>query len=141
MLVSPVSAEEVTVTEGKTAEFSFTASYNAPQGRTSYGPAKLRLSYKTVNGTATAGKDFDQAIWWSDHVTGMSNGPLKIGVETFEDDVQEDDETFSIKIVRLQVWIASDFWTAGGQWQQVPFPGGNWSLAGATKAVIKDATE
>ena len=141
MLVSPVSAEEVTVTEGKTAEFSFTASYNAPQGRTSYGPARLRLSYKTLDGTATAGQDYDQASWWNDHVIGMSNSALKIEVETFGDDVQEDDETFSIEIVRLQVWIASDFWSAGGQWQQVPFPDGNWSLEGATKAVIQDATE
>ena len=57
MIVSPVSAEEVTVREGKTAQFFFTASYNAPQGRVSYGPAKLRLSYKTLDGTATAGQD------------------------------------------------------------------------------------
>ena len=71
----------------------------------------------------------------------MSNSALKIEVETFEDDVQEDDETFSIQIVRMQIWIASDFWSAGGQWQQVPFPDGNWSLEGATKAVIQDATE
>ena len=140
MIVSPVSAEEVMVREGKTAQFSFTASYNAPQGRASYGPSKLRLSYKTLDGTATAGQDYDQANWWSDHVIGLSNSALTIEVETFEDDVQEDDETFSIQIVKMEVWIASDFWSAGGQWQQVPLPG-NWTLEGATKAVIQDAIE
>ncbi len=140
-IVSPVSAEEVKVREGKTAQFSFTASYNAPQGRVSYGPGKLRLYYKTLDGTATAGQDYKQAVPWSANVVGMSNSTLTIKVETFGDDVQEDDETFSIQITKMQVWIPSDFWSAGGQWQQVPFPGGNWSLEGATKAVIQDATE
>ena len=130
MLVSPVSAEEVTVTEGKTAEFSFTASYNAPQGRRSSGPSRLRLSYKTVNGTATAGEDFDRAIWWSDHVTGLSSGAFEIGVETFEDDVREDDETFSIQIVRLQVWIASDFRSAGGAVAASALPRGELESGG-----------
>ncbi len=103
MLVSPVSAEEVTVTEGETARFSITASYGGYQGRGSSGPSRIRLSYKTLNGTATAGQDYEQANSWSDKVIGPPGSTLKIEVETFEDDVQEDDETFSIQIVKLEI--------------------------------------
>ena len=141
LLVSPVSAEEATVTEGETAQFFITASYDASsQSRRSSGPSRIRLSYKTLNGTAIAGQDYDGANWWNSYVYGAPNSALKIEVKTFEDDVEEGDETFSIQIVSLAVWNASNFWSAGGQWQRVSLPG-SWSLEGARKAVIRDGTK
>ena len=132
-------AENLTVQEGDTVDFSIVVTH--PQYVEGVSAKKIRLWYDTDGGTATEGEDYETAHSWRDHVTGEIGAPLTISVETFSDDDEEGDETFSIRMRKLEQWVvcapgASRHCTDG--WRGVPI--GTWVFTGEKTAVIEDAT-
>ncbi len=135
LLAVPATAADVTVTEGETARFAITVQPTAPSpgdGRA----LPIRLWYDTDGGTAIEGEDYATAHSWSHHVRGTAGQPLAITVETFTDEAVEGDETFTIRLRKLQVQIASRWGQVG--WRTVP--ASRWTFAGPTTATITDAT-
>ena len=139
LVAGTAHAENLTVQEGDTVDFSIVVTH--PQYVEGVSAKKIRLWYDTDGGTATEGEDYETAHSWRDHVTGEIGDPLTISVETFSDDVEEEDETFSIRMRKLEQWVlcaagASRHCTDG--WKGVSMT--NWIFTGEKTAVIKDDT-
>ncbi|MDE0153450.1 MAG: hypothetical protein OXN23_06275 [Gammaproteobacteria bacterium] len=139
LVAGTAHAESLTVQEGDTVDFSIVVTH--PQYVEGVSAKKIRLWYDTDGGTATEGEDYETAHSWRDHVTGEINSSLTISVETFSDDVVEGDETFSIRMRKLEQWVvcaplASRHCTDG--WREVPMR--TWVFTGAKTAVIEDVT-
>ena len=132
MLAGPVHAGGVTVKEGETAKFQITAAHKYG----SHASATIRLWYDTDGGTAVEGKDYETAHSWQHNVQGVSGSPLTISVKTFEDDAEEGDETFNVRMRRLQVQGYG--WRGSKVWRDQPL--GDWNFEGEKTATIKDAT-
>ena len=136
MLLSvPASAGNVNVIEGDIAEFRVTVQPKSPDRGTGAGTS-IRVWYDTDGGTATEGADYATAHSWSHHVRGTVGEPLLIQVETFADNAVEGEETFTIRVRKLQV-LTQHRW---GQVNWRTVPNFNWTSQGATTATIKDAT-
>ncbi|MCY4310150.1 MAG: hypothetical protein OXC54_02370, partial [Rhodospirillaceae bacterium] len=61
---------------------------------------------------------------------------VTISVKTFEDDAVESDETFKIRMRKVEVWV-SQRWNAS-YWRTVP--NSKWKFKGVKTATIKDTT-
>lgn len=64
---------------------------------------KIRLWYKTEDGSTTGGKDYVKAE--SNWIAGQRSTAITIKVETFEDDMMEEDEAFSIRMKNRNLMI------------------------------------
>ena len=128
MLAVPAHA----VTEGETAQFQITASHKYG----SHASATIRLWYDTDGGTAVEGTDYETAHSWKHNVQGVSGSPVTISVKTFEDDAVEGDETFNIRIRKVQVQGYG--WRGSRVWRNQPL--GDWNFEGVKTATITDAT-
>jgi len=140
LVAGTAHAESLTVQEGGTVDFSIVVTH--PQYVEGVSAKNIRLWYDTDGGTATEGEDYETAHSWRDHVTGEIGAPLTISVETFSDQEEEGDETFSIRMRKLEQWVvcaplASRHCSDG--WKEVPTIG-TWVFTGAKTAVIQDAT-
>ena len=125
-------AADVTVTEGETARFQITATPKSGNGASS----RVRIWYDTDGGTAVEGTDYQTAHSWAHFVQAWSGSPVTISVPTFEDAAVEGDETFNIRIRKIEVWVPQR-WNAG-YWR--PTPNSKWKISGVTSATIIDAT-
>ncbi len=135
LLAGPAAADTVTVTEGATAQFTITVApkyHNQNDGRS----AHIRLWYDTDGGTAVEGEDYAIAHSWQHHVRGVVGQPLTIAVETFADDIVEGDETFNIRLRKLQVQVRGRW--GHSAWRTVPASA--WKYRGIKTATILDAT-
>ncbi len=135
LLAGSASAADVTVIEGETARFAITVQpkfHTRSDGRA----MPIRVWYDTDGGTAIEGTDYATAHSWSHHVRGTAGAPLTIAVKTFADDAVEGDETFNIRVRKLQV-LTRGRWGHTG-WRDVP--ASRWTVAGPTTATITDAT-
>ncbi len=140
LVAGTAHAESLTVLEGNKVDFSIVVTH--PQYVEGVSAKKIRLWYDTDGGTATEGEDYETAHSWRDHVTGEIGDPLTISVETFSDDVEEGDETFSIRMRKLEQWVLCPplaVRSCSSGWRQVPSIG-TWVFTGAKTAVIEDAT-
>ena len=139
LVAGTAHAGNLTVQEGDTVDFSIVVTH--PQYVEGVSAKKIRLWYDTDGGTATEGEDYETAHSWRDHVTGEIGDPLTISVETFSDDVEEEDETFSIRMRKLEQWVLCPEWASRhctDGWRGVSI--GTWIFTGEKTAVIKDAT-
>jgi len=136
LLAAPVHAGGVTVTEGETARFQITATPKWSRGNYDGPPAHIRLWYDTHGGTAIEGEDYETAHSWAHSVQGFIGQPLTVSVETFGDDAVEGDETFRIRIRKMEARYLGRF----GQiwWRTTPVS--RWNFTGAKTATIEDAT-
>jgi len=132
VLAVPAHAGNVTVEEGETAQFRITVTPKWRHG----GSARIRLWYDTDGGTAVEGSDYEAAHSWKHSVVGRIGSPVTISVKTFEDDAVEGDETFNIRIRKVEA-LASSRW---GHifWRTTPRNRLNFS--GVKSATIKDTT-
>jgi len=131
----PLSASaEVIVTEGTTARFEIAAVYNS-QNRNARNRI-VRVWYDTDGGTAAEGEDYKTAHSWAHRVIGGAGETLRIYVDTFSDDIVEGDETFNIRIRRIEVYNKG----RRGMSSWIESPLSVWKFEGAKTAVIKDAT-
>ncbi len=131
-LMLAVPAHAVTVKEGQTAQFQITASHKYG----SHASATIRVWYDTDGGTAVEGTDYETAHSWKHNVQGVSGSPLTIRVKTFEDDAVEGDETFNIRIRKVQVQGYG--WRGSRVWRTQPL--GDWNFEGVKTATIADPT-
>ncbi|MCY4308981.1 MAG: hypothetical protein OXC57_12045 [Rhodobacteraceae bacterium] len=123
------------VTEGETAVFEITVT---PK----YGShifTHIRVWYETSDGTAVAETDYRPTYPWKDnHVHGLIGQPLTILVETFEDSDVEGDETFKIRIKKLEVGRFQQVWSNQQlRWMRTSMSG--WNISGGMTATISDA--
>lgn len=91
-LAQQFQAPDIGVTEGDAATFTITLphAFNA----------HVRWAYKTENGTATSGDDYTEA---SGHVVIYSGTTTAtVTVQTTEDEVADDGETFTLKLSNFQ---------------------------------------
>ena len=132
MLAGPVHAGDVTVKEGEAAKFQITATHKYG----GHASATIRVWYDTDGGTAVEGTDYETAHSWKHNVRGVAGSPLTISVKTFEDDAVEGDETFNIRMRRLQV--EGYGWRGSRVWRNESL--GDWNFKGAKTATIKDTT-
>ncbi len=131
-LMLAVPAHAVTVKEGETAQFQITVTAKSGNGEAS----RIRVWYDTDGGTAVEGTDYETAHSWAHNVQAWTGSPVTIRVKTFEDDAVEGDETFNIRIRKVEVqvrhrWGAS-YWRATSN--------SKWNISGVTSATIEDAT-
>ena len=130
--------DTVIVYEGDTAGFTITVSY--PQYVAGQASPKIRIWYDTDGGNATEGSDYEQAHSWRDKVEALIDVPVTISVNTFSDNEEEADETFMIRMRKLEHWrvcpSAPGRITCTTGYSQVPMT--NWIFTGAMTAVIKD---
>ena len=138
MLAGPVHAGDVTVREGETAKFQITVSPKSSIGRyqATIGGPSIRLWYDTDGGTAVEGTDYETAHSWKHNVRGVAGSPLTISVKTFEDDAVEGDETFNVRMRKVEVQVRQR-WGAS-YWRVIP--NSKWDFRGAKTATIEDAT-
>ena len=131
-LAAPAHAGNVTVEEGETAQFEITVTPKYGHS----GPARIRLWYDTDGGTAVEGTDYETAHSWKHSVVGWTGNPVSIRVKTFEDDAVEGDETFNIRIRKVEVQARSRwghiFWKTT--------PRNRLNFSGVKSATIKDTT-
>ena len=117
-LAAPVLAQtflapDINVTEGDDATFRITLpiAYNG----------NVRWEYATENGTATSGDDYTAV---SGHVVISSGSTTaSVVVQTAEDDVADDEETFKLKLSNFQTQgfsAGSNAWTSAYRLQNVP---------------------
>ena len=132
MLAVPAHAGNVTVTEGETAQFEITVTPKSGNGESS----RIRLWYDTDGGTAVEGTDYETAHSWAHNVQAWSGSPVTISVKTFEDDAVESDETFNIRIRKVEVLVRHR-WGAS-YWRTTP--SSKWNIGGVKTATIIDAT-
>ncbi len=132
LLSAPVHAGGVSVKEGEKATFQITATHKYG----SHASATIRLWYDTDGGTAVEGTDYETAHSWKHNVQGTAGSPVTISVKTFEDDAVESDETFNIRIRRLQVQGYG--WRGARVWRTQSL--GDWNFKGVKTATIKDTT-
>jgi len=132
MLAVPAHAGTVTVTEGETARFQITVTPKSGND----GSGRVRLWYDTDGGTAVEGEDYETAHSWAHNVRAWTGSPVTVSVKTFEDGAVEGDETFGIRIRRVEV-RATLSWGAS-YWRSTP--NSKWNISGVTSATIIDAT-
>ena len=132
VLAVPAHAGNVTVQEGETARFQITVTPEAGGGEAS----RVRLWYDTDGGTAVEGTDYETAHSWSHNVQAWTGSPVTISVKTFEDDAVEGDETFGIRIRKVELWVRQR-WGAS-YWRTTP--SSKWNISGEMSATIEDAT-
>ena len=86
------SAPDIDVDEGDKATFKVTlpSAYNG----------SLRWTYQTEDGTADSGDDYTAASGYLVIPTGSNTG--SVAVQTSEDDVADDGETFKLKLSNFQ---------------------------------------
>ena len=132
MMASPVHAGNVTVKEGETAKFQITVTPKSDNSASD----RIRLWYDTDGGTAVEGTDYETAHSWKHNVWAWTGSPVTISVKTFEDDAVESDETFKIRMRKVEVWV-SQRWNAS-YWRTVP--NSKWKFKGVKTATIKDTT-
>ena len=116
MLAGPVHAGDVTVKEGETAKFRITVTLKSDDSDAS----RIRVWYDTDGGTAVEGTDYETAHSWKHNVRGVSGSPLTIPVKTFEDDAVEGDETFNIRIRKVEIPAVG--WGTGTAGAALPGP-------------------
>ncbi len=135
MLAVPAHAGNMSVPEGETAQFEITP---APKfhHQGAVGSVRVRLWYDTDGGTAVEGTDYETAHSWAHNVMGVAGSPMTISVRTFQDDAVEGDETFSIRIRKVQVQYRGRF----GHTSWRPSPISSWKFEGVRTATIRDAT-
>ncbi|MCY4289994.1 MAG: hypothetical protein OXC63_15585 [Aestuariivita sp.] len=134
-LVSPASAGNVTVTEGETATFQITVTRKS--GTAEFDESgRVRLWYDTHGGTAVEGTDYQTAHSWAHFVQAWSGSPVTISVPTFEDAAVEGDETFNIRIRKIEVWVPKRWFAS--YWRLTPKS--KWKISGVKSATIIDAT-
>jgi len=132
VMVGSAQAAAVTVTEGETATFQITVTPKSGNGASS----RVRLWYDTDGGTAVEGEDYQTAHSWAHNVQAWSGSPVTISVPTFEDAAVEGDETFNIRIRKIEVWVPHR-WGAS-YWRTTP--NSKWKISGVRSATIIDAT-
>jgi len=106
LIAAPFSVyadDTVTVREGDTADFAITVSH--PQYVAGQASPKIRIWYDTDGGDATEGGDYEQAHSWRDKVEALIDVPVTISVNTFSDNEEEADETFMIRMRKLEQWV------------------------------------
>ena len=133
VLAVPAQAGNVTVKEGETAHFQVTVT---PKGSRGGASERIRLWYDTDGGTAIEGGDYEAAHSWKHHVVGRIGSPVTISVKTFEDDTVEGDETFNIRMRKVEV-------QARGRWGHSYWrttPNSRLDFNGAKSATIADET-
>ncbi len=132
---SSVRADTVTVTEGETAYFNITATPKLT-GSGRYDNVPVRIWYDTDGGTAVEGKDYETAHSWAHNVQGFAGRAMTFAVKTFADDDVEGDETFNIRMRKIQVQVRSrwgqNFWRTT--------PSSSWNFSGVKTATIEDTT-
>ncbi len=132
VLAVPAHAGNVTVKEGETAHFQITVTPKQDRG----GSTRIRLWYDTDGGTAVEGSDYEAAHSWKHNVAAWSGSPVTISVKTFEDDAVEGDETFNIRMRRVEV-------QARGRWGHISWrtvPSYRFNFSGVKSATIRDTT-
>jgi len=137
LVAGTAHAGSLTVQEGDTVNFSIVVTH--PQYVEGVSAKKIRLWYDTDGGTATEGEDYATAHSWRDHVTGEIGSALTIPVETFSDQEEEGDETFSIRMRKLEQWVLCPSWASRhctDGWREVSTA--TWIFTGEKTAVIED---
>ncbi|MDE0279067.1 MAG: hypothetical protein OYH76_24490 [Defluviicoccus sp.] len=141
LIAAPFSVyadDTVTVREGDTADFAITVSH--PQYVAGQASPKIRIWYDTDGGDATEGGDYEQAHSWRDKVEAFINVPVTISVKTFSDQEEEADETFMIRMRKLEHWRVCPPRPYGigctTGYAEVSMT--NWTFTGAMTAVIED---
>ena len=137
LVAGTAHAGSLTVQEGDTVNFSIVVTH--PQYVEGVSAKKIRLWYDTDGGTATEGEDYATAHSWRDHVTGEIGSALTIPVETFSDGEEEGDETFSIRMRKLEQWVLCPSWASRhctDGWREVSTA--TWIFTGEKTAVIED---
>ncbi len=128
----PAHADGVSVKEGETAQFRITATPKHTGGT----PVRIRVWYDTDGGTAVEGRDYETAHSWSHNVQGVAGSPLTITVKTFADAAAEGDETFGIRLRRVEVRTRGRW--GHDVWRVTPVSG--WTFSGVRTATIRDTT-
>ena len=81
--------------EGRKVTFTITVTGFSTRGN------DVRYSYRTKDGTAEAGKDYNSA---DSHVTFVATSPRRgINIVTIEDDLEEGNETFELELYDRKV--------------------------------------
>jgi len=127
----PLQAGDVTVAEGETAQFQITVTPKY-SGKGSSSAVPVRLWYQAGGGTADEGVDYRLIQHFVD---GNMGQPLKFSVNTFEDNEIEGDETFNIRIVKLEYFL--NLW---GQNYSFPLELRQFNFNGTLTATIKNTT-
>ena len=138
LVAGTAHAGSLIVQEGDTVDFTITVTH--PQYIEGVSANKIRLWYDTDGGTATEGEDYETAHSWRDNVEGEIGAELTISVKTFSDNEEEGDETFGIRMRKLEQWVicASDARrSCNTGWWEVPTIG-TWVFTGEKTAVIED---